>query len=236
MAQYYQQLPSADQQHPTMYGGYKAELPVGVPQQPVVSAESQHQYYQKAVQEEVAPPLPPEAESETPIPCWPAQDNHQLTDNMETIAMDDEAAENNSAQIEVDKGQPNALHEEETGQTAFMQDYNHQPPPALPGMQTFDHNHGFRRPIPQHYVPSAVAQPIDYGHQSLDYHHETPLVPDTQVYDYQAQYDNQYYHQMPYEMERPHPKLTPEPFKSKPPHSADFPPELSSLSGKLIWL
>lgn len=234
MAQYYQQQPPQPQvDHHQMhqqprYGGY----PPGQ-QQPPVTADNQ-QFHQ----ETDAPPLPPEEGSEPPPPGW-ADSHHtesnQTGDNIETVAMDDEAVESNGAEIEEENNRgKNFEHQEERRPPAITQDYNHQPAqPALPPMQTFDHNHGFSREPPQQYSHVA-AQPIDYGHgQSLDYGHQGPLVPGAQVYDYQPQYDSHYYHQHPYEMERHHPRFAHEHGKPKSHPPVDSVPDLSGLSGKL---
>ena len=237
MAQYYQQQPQAQTQ-PQMdhyqvhqqpaYGGFQPAQ-----QQPPVTVDNQ-QFHQEAE----APPLPPEEEPEPPPPGWAdvhhAEDN-QTADIIETVAMDDEAVESNGAEAEGENNRSHFEHQEER-KPAITQDYNHQPAaPVLPGMQTFDHNHGFNRPPPQQFSHVAP-QPIDYGHgQSVDYSHQGPLVPGAQVYDYQPQYDSHYYHQHPYEMERHHPRFAPEHAKPKSHPPVESLPDLSGLSGKFSW-
>ena len=149
--------------------------------------------------------------------------------------MDDEAVGSNCTEIEGENNRSHFEHQEERKPT-ITQDYNHQPAaPVLPGMQTFDHNHGFNRPPPQPFSHVAP-QPIDYGHgQSVDYGHQGPLVPGAQVYDYQPQYDTHYYHQHPYEMERHHPRFAPEHAKPKSHPPVESLPDLSGLSGKFSW-
>lgn len=232
MAQYYQQQPQPQVDHHQMhqqpgYGGY----PPPGQQQPPVAVNNQ-QFHQ----EPEAPPLPPEEEPEPPPPGW--SDAHhveskQMADNIETVAMDDEAVESNGAETEGETNGSNFEHQEERLPT-ITQDYNHQPAaPALPAMQTFDHNHGFNRPPPQQFSHAAT-QPIDYGHgQSLDYGHQGPLLPGAQVYDYQPQYDSHYYHQHPYEMEQHQPRFAHEHAKPKSHPPVDSLPDLSGLSGKL---
>lgn len=232
MAQYYQQQPQPQVDHHQMhqqpgYGGY----PPPGQQQPPVAVNNQ-QFHQ----EPEAPPLPPEEEPDPPPPGW--SDAHhveskQMADNIETVAMDDEAVESNGAETEGETNGSNFEHQEERLPT-ITQDYNHQPAaPALPAMQTFDHNHGFNRPPPQQFSHAAT-QPIDYGHgQSLDYGHQGPLLPGAQVYDYQPQYDSHYYHQHPYEMERHQPRFAHEHAKPKSHPPVDSLPDLSGLSGKL---
>lgn len=245
MAQYYQQQPQQQPRqqpqvdhpqmhHPQMhqqpgYGGYQPGQ-----QQPPATVDNQ-QFHQDVE----APPLPPVEDAEPPPPGWPDLHNaesNQMADNIETVAMDDEAVESNGAGAEGENNQSNFEHQEER-QPTITQDYNHQPSaPALPGMQTFDHNHGFNRPPPQPYSQMAL-QPIDYGHgQSVDYGHQGPLVPGAQVYDYQPHYDSHYYHQHPYEMERHHPRFVHEHAKPKSHPPVDSLPDLSGLSGKLSWV
>lgn len=233
MAQYYQQQPQPQASHTQMhqqpaYGGYQ----VGH-QQPPMTVDNQ-----QFPQEPEAPPLPPEEAPDPPPPGWSDASNavaesHQMADNIETVAMDDEIVEPNGAEVEVDNNQSHFEHQEEF-KPVITQDYNHQPvAPVLPGMQTFDHNHGFDRPPPQQYSHATV-QPIDYGHgQSLDYGHQGPLLPGAQVYDYQPQFDSHYYHQQPYEMERHHPRFAHEHAKPKSHASVDSLPDLSGLTGKL---
>ena len=231
MAQYYQQQPQPQVDHPQLhqqpvYGGFPPDAQANMGQQPPVSGES-HQFHPEVD----PPPLPPE-EGEPPVPGWP--EGNQMAGNIETVAMDEETEETPRPEIEGDKTHGHVKHQEERESHATItQDYNHQPPPALPGMQTFDHNHGFNRPPPPQFSHVAP-QPIDYGHghQSLDYGHQGPLVPGAQVYDYQPQFDSHYYHQHPYEMERHH-RFAHEHGKPKSHPPVDSLPDLSGLSGKL---
>lgn len=237
MAQYYQQQPQPQPQvdhsqlhQQPVYGGYQPDAQVHMGQPPPVSVDSQ-QFHPEVD----APPLPPEESGEPPIPGWQSEESSQMGDNIETVAMDDEADETNRAEVEADNDHSHVEHQEERQRHATItQDYNHQPPPALPGMQTFDHNHGFNRPPPPQYSHVAP-QPIDYGHgQSLDYGHQGPLVPGAQVYDYQPQFDSHYYHQHPYEMERHH-RFAHEHGKPKGHHPpVDSVPDLSGLGGKCL--
>lgn len=233
MAQYYQQQPQPQMDHfqphqQPAYGGFQPAQ-----QQPPVTVDNQ-QFHQEAE----APPLPPEEEPEPPPPGW-ADVHHaegsQTADNIETVAMDDGAVESNGTETEGENNRSHFEHQEERKPT-ITQDYNHQPAaPVLPGIQTFDHNHGFNRPPPQQFSHVAP-QPIDYGHgQSVDYGHQGPLVPGAQVYDYQPQYDSHYYHQHPYEMERHHPRFAPEHAKPKNHPPVESLPDLSGLSGKFSW-
>lgn len=234
MAQYYQQQPQTQtqpqpqidhyqvHQHPG-YGGFHPGQ-----QQPPATVDNQ-QFHQEAE----APPLPPEEEPEPPPPGWADvhhAEGNQTVDNIETVAMDDEAVESNGTEIEGENNRSHFEHQKERKPT-ITQDYNHQPAaPVLPGMQTFDHNHGFNRPPPQPFSHVAP-QPIDYGHgQSVDYGHQGPLVPGAQVYDYQPQYDSHYYHQHPYEMDRHHPRFAPEHDKPKSHPPVESLPDLSGLS------
>ena len=237
MAQYYQQQPQPPVDHPQLhqqpvYGGYQPDAHANMGQQTPASVDSQ-QFHPEVD----AAPLPPEAEGEPPIPGWQGEEgNHMAADNIETVAMDDGAEETRRAEIDGDKDHSHAEQREER-QVTISQDYNHQPPPALPGMQTFDHNHGFNRPPPPQFSHVAP-QPIDYGHghQSVDYGHQGPLVPGAQVYDYQPQFDSHYYHQHPYEMERHHHRFAHEHGKPKPHPPVDSLPDISGMSGKLPWL
>lgn len=233
MAQYYQQQPQSQVHHPQLhqqpaYGSYQPDVQVSLGQQPPVGVESQTFNPDVDVP---PPPLPPGDSGEPPIPGWQDEDSNHLSDNIETVAMDDEAEQTRTAGTKVNKnpGQ-DEQHEDRERQATITQDYNHQRPPALPGMQTFDHNHGFSRPPPQQYSHVAP-QPIDYGHghHSLDYGHQGPLVPGAQVYDYQPQFDSHYYHQQPYEMERHH-RLSHEHGKPKSHHPVDSVPDLSGLN------
>ena len=231
MAQYYQQQqPPPQAGHAQMhqqpgYGGYQ----VGQ-QQPQMLVEN-HQYHQGSD----APPLPPEEVPDPPPPGWSDAANVEsqpAIDNIETVAMDDGTVGTSVTKFE-ENSKPLFDHKEER-KPVITQDYNHQPvAPVLPGMQTFDHNHGFDRPPPQQYSHAAV-QPIDYGHgQSLDYGHQTPLLPGAQVYDYQPQFDSHYYHQQSFEMERHHPRFAHEHAKPKSHPSVDSLPDISAgLSGK----
>jgi hypothetical protein len=137
------------------------------------------------------PPLPP-GESE----IAPPQPDHG-GDNLETVAMEDEPLDA-------------TLPEQEIAVTRL--DYNHgqpvplpevAPPPSIPGMQTFDHNHGFTpaagAPTPA-YVP---AQRFDYGHQSANYEHQKASHPPSpQWYDYNHMHGSE--QQQHYEADRHH--------------------------------
>lgn len=235
MAQYYQQqqqpqvqVDHAQMHQQAMYGGYQPDAQLNMGQQPPVAVNSEQFHPETS-----APPLPPEDEGEPPVPGWQEEESSHVSDNIETVLMEDEASESHEAGTEADEDQGHAdLQEERERHAPITQDYNHQPPPALPGMQTFDHNHGFKRPPPQQYSHVAP-QPIDYGHghHSLDYGHQGPLVPGAQVYDYQPQFDSHYYHQHPYEMERHH-RFGNEQGKPKSHPPVDSVPDLSGLSGK----
>lgn len=237
MAQYYQQQPQPQVNHPPLhqqpvYGGYQPDAQVNVGLQPPVSVDSQ--LFHPEVD---APPLPPEEPGEPPIPGWQDEADNQMGDNMETVAMEDEAEETHKTEPKADDDHGHVEHQEERERhPTITQDYNHQPPPALPGMQTFDHNHGFNRPPPLQYSHVAT-QPIDYGHghQSLDYGHQGPLVAGAQVYDYQPQFDSHYYHQQPYEMERHH-RFGHEHGKPKSHPPVESLPDLSGLSGKSLLI
>ena len=237
MAQYYQQQPQPPVDHSQMYqqpvySGYQPDTQANIGQPPPANVNNQ-----QFLPEVQAPPMPPVEEGEPPVPGWQGEEGNHMADNIETVAMDDEVEERSGAETqEVTDHVHVEQSQEREKQITVTQDYNHQPPPALQGMQTFDHNHGFNRPPPQQQFSHVAAQPIDYGHghQTLDYGHQGPLVPGAQVYDYHPQYDSHYYHQHPYEMERHHHRFAHEHGKPKGHPPVESIPDISGLSGKYI--
>lgn len=233
MAQYYQQQPQPPVDHSQMYqqpvySGYQPDTQVKIGQSPPANVNNQ-----QFLPEVQAPPMPPVEEGEPPVPGWQGEEGNHMADNIETVAMDDEVDERSGAETqEVTDHAHIEQPQEREKQVTVTQDYNHQPPPALQGMQTFDHNHGFNRPPPQQQFSHVAAQPIDYGHghQTLDYGHQGPLVPGAQVYDYHPQYDSHYYHQHPYEMERHHHRFAHEHGKPKGHPPVESIPDISGLS------
>lgn len=237
MAQYYQQQPQVQHQlhQQPAYGGYQPDVQVNLTQQqPPPAGVDVQQHFLPEVDAAV-PLLPPGDSEEPPVPGWQVEDSNHVSDNIETVAMDEEAEHTQTAEPEV-KTEPvhDLKQEEKERQTTITQDYNHQPTPVMPGMQTFDHNHGFSRmSAPPQPFSHVAPQPIDYGHghHSLDYGHQGPLVPGAQVYDYQPQFDSAYYHQHPYEMERHH-RFAHDHGKPKSHPPVDSVPDLSGMNGK----
>lgn len=235
MAQYYQQQPQVQHQlrQQPAYGGYQPDVQVNLTQQqPPPAGVDVQQHFLPEV-DAAAPPLPPGDSEEPPVPGWQVEDSNHVSDNIETVAMDEEAEHTQTAEPQV-KTEPvhDLQQEEKERQTTITQDYNHQPTSVMPGMQTFDHNHGFSRmSAPPQAFSHVAPQPIDYGHghHSLDYGHQGPLVPGAQVYDYQPQFDSPYYHQHPYEMERHH-RFAHDHGKPKSHPPVDSVPDLSGLN------
>ncbi|EDO41971.1 predicted protein [Nematostella vectensis] len=186
-------------------------------------AKQHQQYY--ATMQTAPPPLPTEAVPDGPpgehpdLPPPPGESFEAVkpkpvsdtvamtTDNLETVAMEDDPPEEDTpvepsvTRLDYNHGQPVIP---EVG-----------PPPPLPGMQTFDHNHG--------YTPAPAVQP--YGHmpaQRFDYGHQSG----SQWYDYSA------YHGEYMAMEQPLPVHHKEMKAERPqmPSAMDF----SSMSGEYV--
>lgn len=159
----------------------------------------QHQEYYASTQKHpiTEPPLP---DTDPPPPpgesvVIPPKSEHEV-DNLESVAMDDEPLDTTTP---------------EQGIAVTRLDYNHGqpvplpevgPPPPIPGMQTFDHNHGFTPAASsaQSYghVPT---QRFDYGHQSHQPSSNPP--PSSHWYDYE--HDD--HHHKDYESDRHHSRL-----------------------------
>lgn len=187
------------------------------PEKPPLPSDGTDQAF---MQKSSDPPLPP-GESELPPPI-PEPDG----DNLETVAMEDESLDTPVLEQEIAVTRLDYNH----GQPVPLPEVG--PPPLLPGMQTFDHNHGFTpatgAPAPA-FVP---AQRFDYGHQSANYDHQKAShSSSSQWYDYNHVHGAEHHQQ--YEPERRHSRHSArhEPPQPHTPPAMDF----ATMSGRHVY-
>ncbi|XP_020914170.1 arginine/serine-rich protein PNISR isoform X2 [Exaiptasia diaphana] len=159
----------------------------------------QHQEYYASTQKHpiTEPPLP---DTDPPPPpgesiVIPPKPEHEV-DNLESVAMDDESLDTTTP---------------EQGIAVTRLDYNHGqpvplpevgPPPPIPGMQTFDHNHGFTPASSAQSYGHVPAQRFDYGHQS----HQPSSNPPASSHWYDYDHDDR--HHKDFEPERHHSRVS----------------------------